>query len=156
VQLSGWLKNQPMPDYLSPQQMRREIITQVTQALATQYEGWRSDYLGSMEEPPLDPEVMDSGLQALQAFDEHSSTEITFNELATLQKLAHVLAKGPFMSWLAHDPLTHTVWDPLLQSYKDCKALHPDAEPFLASPQVAASLEQQLVGFFLQKHADRH
>jgi hypothetical protein len=145
-----------MSEYLSPQQLRREIITLVTQALATQYEGWRSDYLGSLEELPLDPVVMDSGLHALEALDAIPPTDISFDELATLQKLAHALAKGPFMSWLAHDPVSHAVWDPLLESYKEFKINHPDAEPFLASPQVAASLEQQLVGFFLQKHGRRN
>jgi hypothetical protein len=139
-----------MSTHHSHAQMRSDLITEFTRILAIQYEGWRSDYIGSLEDFPDEPIVIDSGFDALTSLDAEFPPDISFTEVEILQKLSHELSKGQFMSWGAMDPKSHTFWDPLLQSYKDFKKNHPSVEPFLASPKVAASLEQQILGFFLQ------
>lgn len=139
-----------MSTYVSPSSMRQDLVNQVTRALALRFSGWRADYIGTDDPPSPDTSVLSSGFAALDTLKSEPFAETQVADVPILQTLAHIFSTANFMSWSAHDPVTHTIWDPLLQSYQDFKALFPDAEPFLASPRNPDAMAQQLMGFFLQ------
>jgi hypothetical protein len=144
-----------MSTEITPQEVRNSLVAAATSALAARYDGWRRDYIGTVEPfPALEPAVMNSGRQCLEQLDHPSEILQSQPDLYVLQKLAKILSASHCMCWSAHDPVTHTIWDPLLHSYQEFKTQHPEAEPYLASPKTESALEQQLVGFFLQLEHD--
>lgn len=120
--------------------------------LAAQFNFWRGDYFGATDD--LGPVYMDEAFASLlpsllSVISESGETSRTV-DAATLKKLVQILATGAFMSWAALDPLTHTLWQPLRQSYKVFKKAFPDSEPYLASHIDSAALEEELIQFFHQ------
>lgn len=133
------------------QSMCAEPITRVTQALAQQFAGWRNDYLGSVDSvETADAVLLAAGQNAQQIIFEEIKASSLGNQYEVWQRLAQLLSKHDCMGWLAIDLESHTVWQPLVQSYLDFKSTYPDCEPYLGTETVAASTVEQLVQFFEQ------
>ena len=120
--------------------------------LAAQFDGWCGDYFGTTDD--LGAVYMDQAfvslMPSLLVVIKESGETSRIVDAATLKNLAQILATGAFMRWAAHDPVTHTLWQPLRQSYKAFKKAFPDSEPYLASHVDATALEEELIQFFNQ------
>lgn len=120
--------------------------------LAAQFNFWRGDYFGTTDDfgAVYMDEAFVSLIPSLLVVISESGETSRIVDSATLKKLAQILATGAFMSWAAHDPVTHAFWNPLRQSYKVFKKAFPDAEPYLATHVDVTALEEQLIQFFNQ------